>query len=120
MPVTLSQLLVPQTKDQVMAALLAKMSAKGLPTTDWYSGGLARTHAELISELIADYSAQQPLVAGGSLLEYSKGDYLTLFARSNYKTERKAATFATGTITLADAGGGPHTITANSRWFQTA
>ena len=106
---TLSDLVVPQTKEQIEAEALALAEAQDLPVTAWGASGFWRILFSIFATLLATAWRAIAQTANGLLLAYSSGAWLTQLAR-NYGEERLAATFAVGVFKLTDAGGGPHII----------
>lgn len=121
MALTLSQLLTAKTRDEMVSLMLTELQAKGFPVTHWLVGGMVRNLLETFARLLEDFSKLLVVVTAGGILEESEGDWLTLLARSNYKTTRKDATFAEWDVTLACAtGAGPVNVTAGQLWAATS
>lgn len=121
MALTLADLLVAKTAEEIKALILADLASRGFPVTDWESGGAARTLVETFSKIFEDFSALILAVTKGGLLEESDDGWLTLLARSNFETTRQEATFALHDVTLSCASGsGPYTIVAGQLWAKDA
>lgn len=112
---TLAELLQPRTQQQELSQLLLYLQARGLPVTDYNSGGVARTLLEVSADGLADLSQMAVTLAQSGYLEYSEGDWLDLLTDSQWDVQRNQATVATGNITLSCAAGfGPITVAANT------
>lgn len=117
MTVALTDLLVAQTKDQIVTIQLNLLTLAGFPATSWQSGSVPLTLVQADAQTLSDMTATISLVAAGGLLDLSSGGWLDLLATSHYNQTRKPAVFTQGTIVLTDTGGGgPYTITANQLW----
>jgi uncharacterized phage protein gp47/JayE len=117
----LNQLLQPRSRDQVLAALIAFLQAKGYPPTDWVEGSVQRTLVELQAAGIADLEALRLQIAKSGFLDFAEGDYLDLLGQSAYGLSRKQATFARQKFTLtAQAGFGPYSIQPGQLWVGDA
>lgn len=118
---TLDELLKGKTASELMTALLNRLQGKGFPITDWTEGGVERTQLEVEAAVLADVHALVPTIAKGGFLDTSTGDWLTLYAKSQYNEERKAAVFTVDTIRLTCAvGSGPVNIAAGQLWATDA
>lgn len=112
MALTVEQLLVPATRQQVLDKLLAEMQANGFPITDWNVGGVDRTEMFAIAKGLLDLSANAiPTIVRGGYATQAATDWLTLLAHEWFLLDRNPATNTIGTIVL-DCNGtsGPYTI----------
>jgi phage-related baseplate assembly protein/uncharacterized cupin superfamily protein len=109
---SLDDLVTPLTVDEVKASIYEALGILGVNTTAWKPGGVVRTVIASTSIVIAALSALQAYIARSGFLELSSGDWLTLVARHVYDVEREAATFAPGTVTLTNGGGGEYILDA--------
>lgn len=109
----LSDLIVPETAEDIEETLLGLAEGAGLPVTAWQPGSTPRALVAMFAEVLADAWFGTSQIANGVVLERSAGAWQDLLA-ANYDEARLAATFAAGTVTLTDNGGGPHTITAGA------
>ena len=112
MPLSLSDLIVPDTKEEAWDALLAFLEAAGFETTSWQSGSVPRTLTEGEADAYADLSTLVASIAKSGLLDTAEGDWLTLLAQDFYGLTRTASVQTKGTFRLTDGGGGPHTFAA--------
>ncbi len=102
----LTELTTPLTVAEVEAAIYAALAAKGVTTTSWKPGAVARTIITGAAIVLAAFSSLQAEIAKSGFLELSVGDWLTLVAKFVYDVDRDTGTFASGDVTLDNAGGG--------------
>lgn len=102
---TLDELTTPWTRAEVEAKIYAALATRGVSTTGWKPGAVVRTIIVGVAIVLSGFSQLQALIAKSGFLELSEGDWLTLVARYVYGVERDEGSFATGTITLNNAGG---------------
>jgi uncharacterized phage protein gp47/JayE len=114
---TMEQLFTPFTPDEAKARLLAKLQAKGLPITDWASGGIERTHVEIEAQENSDFSLEQVQLAKSAFLGTALGDWLGIVAFEGFGLTRYPATYAKDTLALScSASAGPYTILPGQVW----
>lgn len=101
-----SDLTTPVTRAEVEASVLSVLAALGVPTTAWAPGAVVRTMVVGVSAALAALSQLQAYVARSGFLDLSEADWLDAKARYDFGLERLAATYASGTLQLANAGGG--------------
>lgn len=104
---SVDQLLTPLTEAQVKTKLYDLAAALGLPTTSWFAGAPTRTLIAILSAIYGAFLA--PLIVTitkSGFLDDAEGGWLTLLASSVYGVTRRDATFAAGSVTLDNAGGG--------------
>lgn len=101
---SLASLLVRQTKAQILEAGLAICRTLGLPVTTWQAGDPTRAlftyEAEFLSTLEEDVLGY---VASG-FLDYASGVWLKVLAQQVYNVDVPAATYATTSVLLTNAG----------------
>lgn len=107
---TLDELITPLTSDQVRLSIYRVMATVGVNTTSWKPGAVVRTMVSASSIVMAGFSQLTANVARSGFLELSAGQWLTLVARYVYNVERISATFASGVVTLTNAGGGVYIL----------
>jgi len=103
---TLDTLVTPMTVEEAKTAIYDALAARGVSTTDWKLGAVMRTLIAALAIVIAALSSMQAAIAKLGFLEYASGSWLTMVARYVYGVERTAATFAAGTLTFDNLGGG--------------
>lgn len=117
---TLDELTTPLTRAECEAKIYAALAARGVSTTGWKSGSVVRTIIVGVAIVLSGFSQLQALIAKSGFLELAEGDWLTLVARYVYGVERDEGSFATGEITLNNAGGGIYAGDADDLVFSTA
>lgn len=110
MPVTLAQLTTPISVDEAEEALLGVLQLAGFPASSWQPFSLGRTLVRGVAHVWSDTSELVSSMAGSGFLGLASGVWLTALAESVYDEERVPAAATVGTLTLSDAGGGPHVI----------
>jgi hypothetical protein len=109
----LSDLLSPQSPEQVFQLLLSVYQANGFPVESWQPFGTERTRLMAIATAVSDLSANYiPALAAGGFLDYAKGDWLRLLSQQQYAILYNPATFTKGDILLTNASAQPYTIAA--------
>ena len=117
MTLTLKTLVVPLTVAEAKTAIYDSLTAQGVSTTTWKSGGTARTIIAGLSIVLAAFSRLQSLIAKSGFLSLAEKDWLTLVALHVYDVERSTGTFATGEVTLVNSGGGVYSGDAGDLIF---
>ncbi len=103
---TLDELTTPLTVAEIQQAIFDAIEARGVKTTSWKPGAIARTIIAGVAIILAAFSTLQAAIAKGGFLELSSGDWLTVVARRVFGVERVVGTFAAGNCTLDNAGAG--------------
>jgi uncharacterized phage protein gp47/JayE len=103
---TLLDLLTPVSAAEVEASIYGVLTQLGVSHSAWRPGVVTRTLIKVSAIVLAALSLLISLVAKMGFLELSSGQWLTLTAKHVYALERDEATFATGSVTLTNAGGG--------------
>jgi len=106
---TFDELTQPLTRQEIEAAIYAAIEARGVKTSSWKPGAIARTIVAGTSIILAAFSTLQQRIAQSGFLELSSGDWLTIVAREVYGVERNTGTFAAGNATLDNTAGGVFT-----------
>lgn len=109
---TFNDLTTAWTKEQFLTHGLGIATSLGLPVTSWRVGDPTRTLFEFLSEVLATRDEYASELAKAALLSSATGEWLTIVAREQYGIERVAATYATPTVTLTNAGGGRYAYEA--------
>lgn len=107
---TLDELLAPATRAELETSLYAAIEARGVKTTAWKPGSVARAIVTALALVLASLSVLITGIAKSAFLDYAEGDWLTWVARYVYGVERISATFATGTLTLTNSLGNLYTL----------
>lgn len=118
---SLSDVLTPQSADDIEAIILGILQGVGFPVTSWQPGSVPRTLIRAFSEVIADLTTTISDIAAGGYLDLAEGIWLDLLALSQFDLLRNPALFTEGLATLTDAANaGPYTITVGQLFIQDA
>jgi phage-related baseplate assembly protein len=107
---TLEELTTPLTKAEIETAIYDGIAARGVATTSWKPGAIARTIIACVAIVLSAFSTLQARIAESGFLELASGDWLTLVARYVFGVERDEGTFAAGNVQLDNTGGGVFAI----------
>lgn len=107
---TVSDLTTPVSREEVQSSIYRVLSTLGVNTSAWKPGSVMRTMIVAVSAVFAAYSQLMAQSASAGFLATSSGDWLTLVAWYVYGIARREATYASGTLTLVNAGGGLYII----------
>ena len=102
---TLDDLITPMTVAEAREAVYDALAARGVTTTSWKPGAVARSIIAGLSVVVAALSAMQAQIAKLGFLEFAAGDWLTMVALYEYGVERDEGSFAAGTLTFDNASG---------------
>jgi len=103
---TLEELTTPITTDEAQASIYAAIEARGVSTTSWKPGAIARTIIAGVAIVLNAFSELQAYIVKSGFLGLSSGSWLTAVARYVYNVTRNEGTFAAGDVTLDNTGGG--------------
>lgn len=117
MPLTIDQLVTPVTEDQALETFLSELETLGLAARSWRKGGVARSILRVVAKTYSGFTQLMAAAIKSGFLETAEGDWLTLLAKYVYGVDRAEATFATGSITLVNAGGGIYSFNAQEVRF---
>lgn len=115
---TITDLLNPMTADQIRAQMVTALVGLGIPADKWTKGGVASTILTIVAGQFASFQNLIVQAIGAAFLPTSSGGFLTLLAANVFFVTRIPATFATGSLTLTNAGGGTFTFGAGQATFQ--
>lgn len=107
--ITITDLLTPITADQVNETFLTTLEILGIPARSWRDGGVARTILRVIARTYAGFSSSMVFALSGAFLEKAEGGWLILLAYYVYGVTAIPASFASGSLTLTNTGGGIYT-----------
>jgi phage-related baseplate assembly protein len=110
--ISITDLITPMTVAESKAAIYDVLDTLGVPTTGWRSGSVVRTIVALNAVIYSAATQVMALLSRAGFRELASDDWLTLTADQVYGVERIAATFATGEVTLTNAGGGVYVLAA--------
>ncbi len=111
---TIDDLTTPATKDEFKVAIYNVLAASGVTTTNWRPGAVVRTIIAAVCVVAASLSQLISLIARGGYLDKAEDVWLTLLAKYVYGVDRREATFATGSVTLTNNGGGLYSYAAGT------
>ncbi len=106
----LSELTTPLTRLEIETAIYDALAALGVTTTSWKPGAVARTIVTGVAIVLSAFSGLQALIAESGFLELAEGDWLVLVAKFVYDVTKNTGTFAVGSVTLDNTGGGLHAV----------
>lgn len=112
--ITIADLITPVTADQVEESFLLIIEGTGLKPRAWRDGGTLRTILRIVAVVFAAFTNLIAQFAASGFLETSTAGWLTLLAYSVYGVTRIPSTFATGTVTLTNGGGGIYNVVAGA------
>lgn len=117
---TLADLVTPMTRTDAEAAIYAALAARGVTTTGWKPGAVVRAIVTAFAIVIAALSQLQAMIAKSGFLDLAEGDWLTAVASYVYGVTRDSGSFATGTVTLTNAGAGVYSGSAGDLIFSNS
>ncbi len=109
MSFSLTELTTPLTTAEVEEAIYGVIEAQGTDTSSWKAGAVTRAMITGVSIVLAGVSVLVASVADAGFLSKSVTDWLTVLAREQFGVTRQSATFASGSLTLVNSGGGVFT-----------
>lgn len=108
------------TFTEAKTSILAVLTTVGFVVTAWPPGGIALSLVDVLATIYSAFTLVAAAAINGGFLDTAEGAWLTYKAKSDYDVDRLPATFATGTITLTNAGGGLFIIEAGDLTFAHA
>lgn len=102
----LADVIVPIKMLDARNAMYRVLERIGVNTTAWEPGAVVRSQLVAASAMFEALTGQQAEIARSGFLEYASGAWLRIKAKYDYNVIPEAASFATGTVTLTNAGGG--------------
>jgi phage-related baseplate assembly protein len=118
MALSLDDLVKPLTADEVLETFLSTLETLGVKARSWRTGGVARTILKVVATSYASYTTVQANFIKSAFLDYAAGDWLTLAAKQIFNVDRRAATFATGKLTLVNNSVSVYTRAAQAVRFR--
>lgn len=107
MAVALSDLVKDLSREDILEDLLTIARALGLSTSAWQPGEPIRGLLVILAEQLSRFWNRYVVKAiRAGFLDYAEGAWLTLVALAFYGVSRREATFATGSVTIENRGGG--------------
>lgn len=120
MSLSLTTLLVRETKATLYALGLEVATSLGLPVTSWQAGDPTRSVYHFVAEIL---SRLEDMIAGfieSGFLDHATGDWLTILAKQVYNVDRVEATFATTEVTLTNASGAVYVFASGDITFKSS
>ncbi len=117
MTAALTDLLTPITQDQAYSTFVSTLITLGVPADKWRKGGVASSILRVVAITYAGFSTMMVAAVGAGFLETAQGGWLILLAKSVYGVTAIPASFATGSVTLTNTGGGIYTYAAGQASF---
>jgi hypothetical protein len=112
MSFALDDLTTPTTVEEAKSSIYSVLGILGVSTTDWRPGAVVRTIITAFAVLFAGATSLIAMIARGGFLALAASAWLTLVAKYVYGVDRNPATYATGPVTLTNAGGGVYSLNA--------
>jgi len=104
MTVTLSDIITPVERDEMLTELLTVAAALGLPTTSWQNGQPILTMLTTVAQKLADLSLIAVEIAKGGFGDLLPSDeWADIWAQSRFDVQRVPATSATGAVDMSNA-----------------
>lgn len=113
MTYSVDELVRPLTRAEVEAKIYAALAARGVTTTAWKPGSVVRTMIAASAIVMHAFSELQARGIRGGFAELAEGKTLTLAAWHGRRVARIEATYAEGSITLTNTGGGVYVLDAD-------
>ena len=105
-PISLSDVLTVIPAAQFRSTLVNLLVSLGIPANQWRAGGVASTILTVVSNVFGSLSTLMVQALGANFIDYASGSWLVLLAWYMYGVTAQPATFASGGLTLTNAGGG--------------
>lgn len=120
MAISLASLFTVETAARLLDRGLGVASALGVPVTSWRSGDPTLSTYHFLATILAELEGTMGEFVRAGFLSTATGDWLTLYAAEVYGVEREEGSYASGTITLENEGGGYHPIEIGSITFRSS
>lgn len=117
MSLSIDELFRELTEAEVRESFLSIFESIGIPARSWRLGGVASTMVTVLARTYAGYTGLNSRIAKLGFLDSSDGSFLRLLAEKGYGVTPRDATFATGSVTLANASGGLHSVAPGEAVF---
>lgn len=114
---TIQQLITPMTTAQARASLVTVLQGLGLQPQNWAPGGIASSILTGAATLISLLSTQLANAIAQMWNPTATGAGLRMLSTFFYGVTPPSATFATGSYTLVNSGGGVYTYQAGQAFF---
>jgi hypothetical protein len=108
MTFSLSDLLKPASRDDMMTMLLEIATSLGLPTTAWQSGSVVRTILLLVAQKLSDLSNVNVEITSGGFGDFVSDAQAPLWAKETFNVDIVLAEPATGLINVTNSSASPY------------
>lgn len=108
---TIEELTQALTADEILEVWLTALEALGVPARSWRKAGVARSILRVVAKSYEGFVLVMVAAIKGGFLDTAEGPWLTRLAFSAFNVVRPTATFASGYVTLTNAGGGVYNPT---------
>ena len=105
-------LLTPESRETIKANIYSLADTLGLKTTNWFSGAPTRTLFAVAAWVFEGYQKAVVSLTASHFLDTATAGGLTRLAYYVYGVERIESTYAAGSVTLTNAGGGVYSWAA--------
>lgn len=103
-----------QTAAQIRTTLVNALVVLGIPADQWRPGGALSVTLTVVANLLNMFSVLLTQVVSSGFLETSSGGWLQLLAQYVYGVMPTGSTFATGSLTFTNTGGGTYTYASGA------
>ncbi len=108
--ISITDLFTPLTSADIRARMVAELVTLNVPADKWRAGGVASTMLTVAAIVLSMMSGLISTILQGFFLPTATGNALKLLAYYVYSVVVPEATYATGNVTLTNAGGGVYTV----------
>jgi hypothetical protein len=112
MTVDIWDLIETQTQAEIYADALDRATTADLPVSTWREDDPTLTEYDFLAEILAAREGVTVELIKAGWLTQASGDWLTVHALEVYGVTREEATYAAGTVTLVNSGGGLYALDA--------
>jgi hypothetical protein len=118
--VSLSSLLIQETKEAIYTAALAVAVAIGVPVSSWQPGDPTRSLYFVESETLSTLEAVVVGYISAGFLDHATGPWLKILAKQVFNVDVPDASYAETDLTLTNGGGGVYDIAPGDLTFKSS
>lgn len=118
--ISLASLFTVETAARLLDRGLAVASALGVPVTSWRSGDPTLSTYHFLATILSELEGTMGEFVRAGFLSTATGDWLVVYASEVYGVESEEGSYASGTITLVNEGGGYHPIEIGQITFRSS
>lgn len=115
--ISIQDLLVPVSATQARANAVTALVTMGIRADLWRVGGSLSTMLTVVTAAYANFTVLFAQAIASGFLTTASGGWLTLLAYYVYGVTRPVATFASGSLTLTNTGGGVYNYAPGAATF---